>query len=136
MSQTLRPVIALAAAGLTAAIVTAGTTHAQPGPFPPTSLRNLQVLPKNAPVPAVIDLMKELTRALGVRCDHCHVGIDGQPLTTFDFVSDQKDAKNTARVMFRLVEQVNGALDKAVPGKDTDRVTCFTCHGGRRTPRK
>jgi len=136
MAHRLRFALALAAAGLVAALITTGTTHAQAGPFPPASLRNLQVLPKNAPVPAVIDLMKELTRALGVRCDHCHVGVDGQPLTTFDFVSDQKKEKATARVMFRLVDQVNNALDQAVPGEETNRVTCFTCHGGRKTPRK
>lgn len=131
-----RTLIAAALCGLTAALVTTAHPAAQQGAFPPARLVNLQILPKDAPVPAVIDLMKQMTQSLGVRCDHCHVGVDGQPLTTFDFVSDDKKAKNTARVMMRLVEQINAALDKAVPGQDGGRVTCVTCHNGRRTPRK
>ncbi len=114
----------------------AGVSAQQQTVFPPAQLTNLQVLAKDTPVPAVIDLMKRMTQALGVRCDHCHVGVDGQPLTSFDFVSDDKPAKNTARVMLRLVEQINGALDKAVPGPTSGRVTCVTCHNGQRKPGK
>lgn len=136
MTHRPRLLIAAAVFGLAAAVATTATTSAQQGAFPPTRLVNLQILPKDAPVPAVIDLMKQMTQSLGVRCDHCHVGVDGQPLTTFDFVSDDKKAKNTARVMMRLVEQINAALDKTVPGQDGGRVTCVTCHNGRRTPRK
>jgi hypothetical protein len=97
---------------------------------------NVQVLPKDAPVDAVIGLMKELTRSLGVRCDHCHVGRDGAPLTTFDFASDDKRPKAIARTMMRLTEQINATLDQSVPAEAGGRVTCWTCHAGRRTPRK
>ena len=38
-------------------------------------------------------VMMGFTRALGVRCNHCHVGEDGQPLSTFDFVSDENPNK-------------------------------------------
>lgn len=134
MTTTCRLVVGLCATMYLSSFV--AVSAEQRGVFPPTQLTNLQILPKDAPVPAVIDLMKQLTQALGVRCDHCHVGVDGQPLTSFDFVSDDKPAKNTARVMMRLVEQINGALDKAVPGNASGRVTCMTCHNGRRTPRK
>jgi hypothetical protein len=136
MSHSLRLTLGTVAAAFVTMFVVTATPQAQSGQFPPAALRNLQVLPKDAPVPAVIDLMKELTRALGVRCDHCHVGTDGRPLPSFDFVSDEKKAKQTTRVMMRMVEQINILLDKNVPGQDGGRVTCFTCHNGRRTPRK
>jgi len=136
MTRISRLLISAVVCGLTTAVVTTASPSEQQGAFPPARLVNLQILPKDAPVPAVIDLMKQMTQSLGVRCDHCHVGVDGQPLTTFDFVSDDKKAKNTARVMMRLVEQINAAIDKAVPGNDGGRVTCVTCHNGRRTPRK
>lgn len=136
MTRRFQLLFSVVLTSLVAALATTATPQAQAGAFPPASLKNLQVLPKDTPVPVVIDLMKELTRSLGVRCDHCHVGIDGQPLTSFDFVSDDKKAKTTARTMFRLVDQINTALDRTVPGQDGGRVTCITCHGGRRTPRK
>jgi hypothetical protein len=136
MNATFRFSGTLAVVGFVSAMASVGASPAQQGTFPPQQMVNLQVLPKDARPAAVIDLMKQLTQSLGVRCDHCHVGVDGQPLTTFDFVSDAKKAKNTARTMMRLVEQVNAALDKAVPGEDGGRVTCVTCHNGRRTPRK
>lgn len=136
MRLSPRVIPGLTALTLLTTVVMTLPLSGQRGTFPPAALRNLQILPKDVPVPAVIDLMKQLTQSLGVRCDHCHVGVDGQPLTTFDFVSDEKKAKNTARVMMRMVDQINAALDKSVPGPNSGRVTCVTCHNGRRTPRK
>lgn len=42
--------------------------------FPPDAFTNLQVLPKDITQSELIDLMAGFTRALGVRCTHCHVG--------------------------------------------------------------
>ncbi len=136
MNHPFRLSVPLAIVSLLSALGSTAASSVQHGAFPPSRLVNLQVLPKDARPAAVIDLMKQLTQALGVRCDHCHVGVDGQPLTTFDFVSDDKKAKTTARTMMRLVEQLNAALDKSVPSENGGRVTCVTCHNGRRTPRK
>lgn len=136
MNQPPHLAIAFAVISLLSAVASTASGPTQQGTFPPVRMVNLQVLPKDAQPAAVIDVMRQLTQALGVRCDHCHVGVDGQPLTSFDFVSDQKKTKATARTMMRLVEQINGALDKMVPGEDGGRVTCVTCHNGRRTPRK
>ncbi len=123
----------MVAISLTVTAVT--TTIATAQGFPPKTVANLQVLPKNTPPAAVIDLMKEFTQALGVRCDHCHVGVDGQPLSTFDFTADLKTPKATARSMMRLVGLNNAALDTAVPG-GPERVRCWTCHAGQKTPRR
>jgi tetratricopeptide (TPR) repeat protein len=44
--------------------------RAQAGPPAP---KNLQVLPKDTPAPAVVAQMQQFTRALGVQCTYCHV---------------------------------------------------------------
>ncbi len=45
----------------------------------------------------VINVMRGFAMGLGVRCEHCHVGEPGQPLGSFDFVSDEKPTKEKAR---------------------------------------
>lgn len=106
------------------------------GTFPPSSFKNLQVLPKDAPASRVIGTMKGFANNLGVRCQFCHVGKEGLPLEQFDFVSDEIQQKKTARIMMRLMENINKQLDTAVPrsaGAEA-RVTCITCHRGKSTP--
>src|SRR5437773_2957171 len=80
--------------------VAARTAGAQ---FPPQKLQNLKVFPKDIPVRTLIDTMASFTRALGVRCTYCHVGEDSQPLSSYDFPSDQKPEKEKAREMLRMV---------------------------------
>ncbi len=104
--------------------------------FPPASFVNLQVLPKDSSPAKVVNVMKNFTRDLGVRCQHCHVGEEGMPLEKFDFASDTKAAKTAARVMLRLVVEINSTLDRDLPGSGkSGRVSCLTCHAGRATPR-
>jgi hypothetical protein len=104
----------------------------------PTRTQNLQVLPPETPVREVVDTMKGFTRALGVRCQHCHVhaGTDPNDLATFDFASDEKAEKRSARVMMRMLAAIN---DEHLPrtGKpraELVRVTCLTCHRGKAKP--
>jgi hypothetical protein len=106
------------------------------GAFPPSSFKNLQVLPKDATAATVVGTMKGFATSLGVRCQFCHVGKEGLPLEQFDFVSDTIPQKNTARVMMRLVTDINKQLDAAVPHSAgaEPRVTCVTCHRGKSTP--
>ena len=104
--------------------------------FPPTSFKNLQVLPKDSNARVVVGTMKGFAMNLGVRCQFCHVGKEGLPLEEFDFVSDEIQQKKTARIMMRLTDDINGQLDAAVPraaGAEA-RVTCVTCHRGKSTP--
>ena len=60
------------------------------GAFPPASFTNLQVLPPTTTPADLMAIMKGAAQGLGVRCQHCHIGEEGQPLAQFDFVSDQK----------------------------------------------
>lgn len=105
------------------------------GKFPPDSLINTQVIPKSTPVMDVVGTMRNFTGALGVRCQFCHVGSEGQPLAQFDFASDQKRNKIVARQMMRMLAEINKRLD-TIPGRDHPAVsaTCSTCHRGVSRP--
>src|SRR5881628_3436280 len=82
-----------------------------PGKFPPDSLINVKVIPKTTPVIQVVGMMRNFAGALGVRCQYCHVGQEGQPLASFDFAKDEKRTKLTARQMMRMVEEINRRID-------------------------
>ena len=73
----------------------------------PDKFENLKVFPKDIPKADLIAAMRNFSRSLGVRCTFCHVGEEGQPLSSFDFVSDENDHKNTARVMMKMVDGIN-----------------------------
>lgn len=106
------------------------------GRFPPDSLRNIKVLPGTMSPREVVAVMQGYTRALGVRCPHCHVGQEGQPLTTFDFASDEPRNKLVARDMIRMVETINQQTLARIPDRpdSTLQVTCNTCHRGVSRP--
>jgi tetratricopeptide (TPR) repeat protein len=106
-----------------------------PAKFPPDSLVNTRVIPKSTPVLQVIGTMRNFTSDLGVRCQFCHVGEEGQPLAQFNFVSDEKRTKLVARQMMLLVQEANRRVD-TLPGHQPDdpQVTCATCHRGVSKP--
>jgi hypothetical protein len=77
--------------------------------------------------------MKEFTRALGVRCEHCHVG-EGDDLSKFDFPADTKPTKITARKMAQMTVKLNEAVKDIGEPSTTPKITCFTCHRGAVKP--
>lgn len=105
--------------------------------WPPESFTNLKVLPKDIPGQELTALMASFTRALGVRCTHCHVGEEAAPLASYRFAADDKPAKRTARVMLEMVRDINNrhlpTLDKR--GEPPVKVECATCHRGTTEPR-
>jgi hypothetical protein len=105
--------------------------------FPPEKPKNLKVLPMDIPVRSLLDTMRTITGALGVRCSFCHVGKEGEPLSAYDFPADDKPEKGKARVMMRMVLDINGQeLTKLATRADPPIVVnCVTCHRGVSEPR-
>jgi hypothetical protein len=119
-----------------ALLLTSATLSAQaPGKFPPDSLVNTHVIPRTTPVIQVIGTMRNFAGDLGVRCQFCHVGREGQPLEQFDFGSDEKRTKLVARQMMLMVQEINRRVD-TLPGRGAQglQVTCMTCHRGVSRP--
>jgi len=130
----------MSAAALMLGTFVAGPATAQtrPGGF-----TNLQVLPDTISRSALIAVMLDNLRGLGLRqrqsqgCLHCHVGDMERPVEEWDFAADDKPAKGKARVMMAMVQAINtqhlGSLETR--GTPPVRVNCATCHAGRIDPR-
>jgi hypothetical protein len=86
--------------------------------------KNIQVL-NGLPVSQLIPVMNYMGSSLGVKCTYCHVRKDDK----WDFVSDEKPEKGTAREMIKMVQGINKANFKGNPA-----VSCFTCHRGNHEP--
>ncbi len=97
---------------------------------------NLQVLPDTLTRGEVVAIMGQFTRALGVRCVHCHVEEERDGAMFRDFAADDKPTKRIAREMLRMVSSINAQLanlpERAAPPV---RVQCATCHRGAVRPR-
>jgi hypothetical protein len=100
----------------------------------PSTFTNLQVLPRDIPRAELVETMRGITRALGVRCTHCHVGPDD--LQGMNFATDEKPAKVSARLMLQMVQRINAEYVKELPAKAEPRqqVSCITCHRGATVP--
>ena len=137
--------VALLAAGLFAAAAAAQAPQsARPhrsAHFPKPT--NLQVLPKNLTGLQVRRIMHVWAGSLGVHCDTCHAAypnkLNGSGHPRLDFASDAKHDKLTARLMYKMVQQINGDTISTVTdenGKPAPPVTCGTCHRGHLDPPK
>lgn len=101
----------------------------------PEKPKNLQVLPKDWPGTRLRPVMIGFTQALGVRCSYCHKGEEGEPLSSYDFASDENPNKNRAREMLRMLKDINAHLNNIEPSGDTRvNMWCHTCHRGRARP--
>ncbi len=102
----------------------------------PDKFTNLKILPKDITKDKLVDIMRSFTGGLGVRCSHCHEGEEGQPLSTYDFASDLKTAKQKARIMINMVADINNKyLSALTEFKDNVlEVKCVTCHRGTTQP--
>src|SRR5690242_18954249 len=71
-------------------------------------------------------VMNFMRASLGVHCDYCHVVTKE---TGWDWASDAKQTKRTARHMIEMVDQINQQNFEAKPV-----VSCMTCHRGAIDP--
>jgi thioredoxin reductase len=120
------------AIGLGAILLLAGASSARTTQLP-SKFTNLQVVPKDISGADLVNAMKGFTRALGVRCEHCHVG-EGNDLSKFDFAADTKPTKVTARKMLQMTAKLNDAVKDIGEPSTTPKITCFTCHRGAVKP--
>ena len=86
--------------------------------------KNIKVL-NGMPQSQLIPSMNFFAASLGVRCNYCHVNNNGQ----WDYASDEKEEKATARRMVKLVLDANKNTFNGNP-----QVSCWTCHRGRTSP--
>jgi tetratricopeptide (TPR) repeat protein len=105
----------------------------------PVRAENLKVLPEKTPPEQLRAVMQGFTRALGVRCSHCHVGEEGKPLSTYDFPSDRNPKKEVARGMVKMVKKANEELREIRDDVPNARlagveVQCVMCHRGLAVP--
>ena len=113
----------------------------QPGTPPPQhempAPTNLKVLPKNLTGPQVHEIMEKWEGELGTSCKTCHaadpknLGPNGKP--RLNFADDSKEEKQTARKMYKMVEEINASYIAKIDSSG-DPVTCGTCHRGHLGP--
>lgn len=85
--------------------------------------KNIHLL-KGMPAGRVLRVMQvAFSASLGVDCTHCHVADQWE--------KDDKEAKQTARKMWKFMAKVNQDLKQTI-GKGT--VNCTTCHRGQIKP--
>ena len=100
----------------------------------PEKFTNLQILPKDISRPDLVTRMRWFAGALGVRCNHCHVGANPATLEGFDFASDEKETKKVARAMMHMVQEINEKLLPTTGRAKPHTVSCITCHRGAALP--
>ena len=87
--------------------------------------KNIKVL-TGMPESQLIPVMNFFAASMGRRCNYCHVNNQGQ----WDYASDAKPEKTSAREMIKLVLDNNKNLERL----KLDPVSCYTCHRGRTSP--
>jgi len=117
-----------------------------PGQAPPAGARpprsfpsptNLKVLPKDLTGEQVHEIMEKWEGSLGTHCNTCHaadpknIGPNGRP--RLNFADDSKEEKLTARLMYKMMEDINVNYIAKVPNSD-EGVSCGTCHRGHLGP--
>jgi len=99
----------------------------------PDQFTNLKVLPKDIGKRELMDIMKNFSNALGVRCTHCHVEKTPGDHNTIDWASDALEPKKVTRGMMAMVGSINKELLRAAGERSAD-VRCMTCHRGLPDP--
>jgi Photosynthetic reaction centre cytochrome C subunit len=120
-----------AAALLIAVLTMVGRAGAQ-APDKPT---NLKFFPKDTTTQELIQTMRGFSFSLGVRCQYCHAQKPGGTPDQFDYASDEKPTKTTARTMLAMVDGINKNYIAKLGDSTPVRVECVTCHHGTAVPR-
>ena len=98
----------------------------------PDEFTNLELFPKDIGKRELMSAMRQFAGALGVRCNHCHVGPDN--LEGMDFATDELEHKRVARAMMQMTDAINSKLLPTTGRDSLLRVRCVTCHRGIEKP--
>ena len=145
MRKTVFFLVAISAAAMLAVppvragggeVVMPGAATAAAAAQIPSTFTNLDVVPSDISRDELVGIMRNFASALGVRCDHCHVGDNPDTLEGFDFAYDEKETKRVARAMMRMVGEINGSSIPATGRNPAGllEVGCVTCHHGATRP--
>lgn len=93
---------------------------------------NLKLLPKDISEEELHTVMREYSRALGVKCGYCHERKEGQKHA--DFASDAKEEKLITRGMMQMVNDINEKYLSSIGKGHFEKIACVTCHMGRPLP--
>ena len=100
-------------------------------------LRNLKVLPQDISDQKLDSIMQTYNKALGEKCNFCHVASNPIFPDILVYASDKEPMKEEARKMMRMVIDINKNnfyFDKNVREEYLKTVTCITCHRGQPLP--
>jgi len=75
----------------------------------------------------------EFSQAMGKKCGFCHVANPAGTEPRFDFPSDARREKQSARTMILMTRTINEQYIPKVPEALTT-VSCWTCHRGSHQP--
>lgn len=132
MTNQLRP-LAVVVVVLIAACSAISQQKAQTPRADNLEFHNLRVLSPNITHDELISTMRGFARALGVRCNHCHVANPPDAAEEFDFPNDAKPEKRVARTMIRMTRDINADYITKV-NTHGQTVGCVTCHRGHTPP--
>jgi len=108
-----------------------------PAGFQHPAPTNLKVLPKTLTGEQVHEIMEQWEAALGAHCNTCHTPdpthLDARGRPRLDFADDSKKEKGTARLMFKMMQDINENYVSMVENSGAP-VTCGTCHRGHLGP--
>jgi len=98
--------------------------------------QNLKVLPEDITPKQLSATMRGFAINTGSRCSTCHVGEEENDLSTYDFSLDDKEKKQKARAMIRMVQDINNYLAENLDKSPEElvNVDCETCHRGQARP--
>ena len=118
----MRLLFVIGLAVILSAIVIASAQEPQKPPARPKSnpipdhFVNLQVLPKDIKKPQLVGVMKQFCMTFNVRCLHCHAVSDD--LMTGSFDSDEKDTKQKARELLKLIYATTPGQTKSAEAEE------------------
>ncbi|MBQ0117009.1 MAG: c-type cytochrome [Flavobacterium sp.] len=89
------------------------------------NFKNLKVLPQDISKDSLMGLMQQYNRALGVKCNYCHVQ---------DKAADDNHNKDIARHMIKFTNDLNSKEFNPLGKHYENSVSCAMCHRGDTKP--